>query len=209
MSMKSSNDTTGNRTRFIAQCLNKMRHRVPPIPVILDIKSLCFFKGQRTVILYLLLQCDLKQGGQARGEVRRGGQLYCPATLSSSGWCMGHNGLHSHSKSLMKKKSVPLVEIEWRSSSLYLVILSYYFHDLTIYYLKVNIIYITVKVRFSYSCKKPHQLTFVRNVLYFSHSTAQNGCWGARNNTFEISCRQLFSSAYARVSDDVGQRRHV
>jgi len=52
--------------------------------MLLDMKSLCFFKEQRAVILYLLLQCDLKQGGQTRGEERGGGQLYPSATLSSS-----------------------------------------------------------------------------------------------------------------------------
>jgi hypothetical protein len=53
------------------------------IPMLLDMNILCF-KGQRTVIRYLLLQCDLKQVSQTRGEVRRSGQLYPSATLPSS-----------------------------------------------------------------------------------------------------------------------------
>jgi len=31
MSMENSNDTIGNRTRAVAQCLNQLRHRVPHI----------------------------------------------------------------------------------------------------------------------------------------------------------------------------------
>ena len=73
-------------------------------------ENLMFFKGQSTAILYLLLQCDFKQGGQNPGEVRGGGQLYPSATLSSSDWCMRQNGRHSHSQCMMKKNPCPFLK---------------------------------------------------------------------------------------------------
>jgi hypothetical protein len=43
MSMKNSNDTIGNRTGAFPQCLNQLRHRVPPNQ---SYKGVQYFSGE-------------------------------------------------------------------------------------------------------------------------------------------------------------------